>query len=379
MKNLGRVFCRKQCVVAVLLLATFYLGMNIVTIEIYVKKNLSFKKSIKYNVTNDKTQTFSDQVESESYADSNIHDVNLNSTSLSFEHTTSASRTADIPCPDESPLLKGPVGVNFEGAGKNDSNWPPTFEEIAAAYPTLENGGYYPGPNDCRTENTLAIIIPFRDREEHLRFFLYYIHGILQRQQARYRIFVVEQDDDQIFNKGQLMNTGFIYAHNDTTLHPKCFFFHDVDTVSEDDRTLYRCRGGNEVLHLSHRIDKFNYEFCCGMTVGGVIGMTNEQFQNINGFSNAYYGWGAEDDDINARIIWIGRFSIHRPPDDYIRFKMIRHESDKKNPENNERLSLLNSWKERQSKDGLNSLQSTITSVVEYPTHTRILVNPKPK
>lgn len=31
---------------------------------------------------------------------------------------------------------------------------------------------------------------------------------------------------------------------------------------------------------------------------GGVSGMTTDQFQKINGFPNAFWGWGGEDDDL---------------------------------------------------------------------------------
>lgn len=31
---------------------------------------------------------------------------------------------------------------------------------------------------------------------------------------------------------------------------------------------------------------------------GGVSGLTVEQFQKINGFPNAFWGWGGEDDDL---------------------------------------------------------------------------------
>ena len=34
---------------------------------------------------------------------------------------------------------------------------------------------------------------------------------------------------------------------------------------------------------------------------GGVTAFTAEQFKNANGFSNLFYGWGGEDDDIYNR------------------------------------------------------------------------------
>ena len=35
---------------------------------------------------------------------------------------------------------------------------------------------------------------------------------------------------------------------------------------------------------------------------GGVSGMTREQYEAINGFSNSFFGWGGEDDDLYNRL-----------------------------------------------------------------------------
>ena len=37
------------------------------------------------------------------------------------------------------------------------------------------------------------------------------------------------------------------------------------------------------------------------LLVGGVLALTPEQFENVNGYSNNFYGWGGEDDDIAYR------------------------------------------------------------------------------
>ncbi len=39
----------------------------------------------------------------------------------------------------------------------------------------------------------VAVIIPYRDREEHLSLLLYHLHPMLRKQQLDYTVIVVEQ------------------------------------------------------------------------------------------------------------------------------------------------------------------------------------------
>ena len=57
---------------------------------------------------------------------------------------------------------------------------------------------------------------------------------------------------------------------------------------------------------------------------------------------------------------------------------MIRHSKDKRNPDNDDRIILLQNATDRQPYDGLNSLQTSIKSVIRFPTHTRIKVETTP-
>lgn len=38
-----------------------------------------------------------------------------------------------------------------------------------------------------------------------------------------------------------------------------------------------------------------------GSIFGGVSAIRTDQFVKINGFSNSYWGWGGEDDDLSVR------------------------------------------------------------------------------
>ena len=57
------------------------------------------------------------------------------------------------------------------------------------------------------------------------------------------------------FNRGMLMNIGFVEAMN---IRPfDCFIFHDVDLLPENDRNLYNCP--EQPRHMSVAVDVFNY------------------------------------------------------------------------------------------------------------------------
>lgn len=68
----------------------------------------------------------------------------------------------------------------------------PSFKHLEESIESLKPGGFYK-PTDCVEREKLAIIIPYRDRENDLKLLLNYLHPFLQRQSRYYRIFLVEQ------------------------------------------------------------------------------------------------------------------------------------------------------------------------------------------
>ncbi|CAF1612551.1 unnamed protein product, partial [Didymodactylos carnosus] len=67
-----------------------------------------------------------------------------------------------------------------------------TLYEVEMNYSDVRSGGSW-SPANCLARHRVAIIIPYRDRLEHLTVLLYYLHPILQRQELDYKIFVSEQ------------------------------------------------------------------------------------------------------------------------------------------------------------------------------------------
>ena len=146
-----------------------------------------------------------------------------------------------ISCDQIERNYTGPLQVTFEA---------PSFEQIAEEYPNLKPGGLFE-PKFCEPAN-VAIVIPCRNREQHLRAFLHHMHAILQRQLLKYQFFVVEQYGNDVFNKATLMNIGFTEAYQ--LGNWDYVIFHDVDLFVEDDRAQFTCPDGP--VHLAGYLDK---------------------------------------------------------------------------------------------------------------------------
>ena len=53
---------------------------------------------------------------------------------------------------------------------------------------------------------------------------------------------------------------------------------------------------------MSVAVDKFKYKLPYKSIFGGVVAISTKVFQELNGFSNLFWGWGGKDDDMAVRI-----------------------------------------------------------------------------
>ena len=173
-------------------------------------------------------------------------------------------------CPDKPPHLLGKLKLDKENEDVN-------MLDLIHNYTWVNDGGRYQ-PAGCTPRHKVAIIVPHRGRERHLRQFLKAIHPIMKRQQADYGVFVVHQHGNGRFNKAKLLNIGYVEALKEDDYD--CFIFHDVDLLAEDDRNLYRC--ADVPRHLSVGIDKWDYQLPYDALFGGVIAMTKKQFRQVS-------------------------------------------------------------------------------------------------
>ena len=162
-------------------------------------------------------------------------------------------------------------------------------------------------------ENKLGVVVPYRDREQHLKEFIPAIGKVLEEQGIEYEIIIVEQADTKPFNRGKLLNIGVKKAFE---LECNYVALHDVDMIPIDvdyskvDRPTHLATdfvGGERVT--------FDEYF------GGVTLFPTLEFMRVNGYSNEYWGWGYEDDD----LLW--RCSTSKVPLDIKRIPLRTYNS----------------------------------------------------
>uniref|UniRef100_A0AC34RD12 Beta-1,4-N-acetylgalactosaminyltransferase n=2 Tax=Panagrolaimus sp. JU765 TaxID=591449 RepID=A0AC34RD12_9BILA len=243
-----------------------------------------------------------------------------------------------------------------------------TEDQIAAANPLLEPGGEW-RPSNCTTLKKVAIIIPYRDRFSHLMRLLNFLFPILQRQLLNFRFIVTEQKGDDLFNKGRIMNAAFIFAEK---LGVDCVIFHDVDMFPQDDRTPYDCP--EQPRHIGAFVSNLGYQLWYNELVGGVLALTMDDYRQINGYSNLYWAWGGEDDDMGKRLL-SQNMTIERPNQQFARFSMLKH-GKRKRTAPKLIYKLLESAGTRWETDGVNNTNLWNVDHVDIrPLYYHLMVN----
>ncbi|XP_069739782.1 beta-1,4-galactosyltransferase 5-like isoform X3 [Narcine bancroftii] len=262
-------------------------------------------------------------------------------------------------------LNEGPIDVNMTEISMEE------IQKIFRKDPYMQIGGHWK-PRDCIPRWKVAILIPFRNRHEHLPILLRHLIPLLQHQRLQFAFYVIEQAGYHPFNRAMLFNVGFMEALKD--MDWDCVVFHDVDHIPENDRNYYGC--GEMPRHFAAKLDKYMYLLPYNEFFGGVSGLTVEQFKKINGFPNAFWGWGGEDDDLWNRVQFTG-LAVTRPEGELGKYKSVPHHH-RGEVQFLGRYALLRHSKERQQLDGLHNLKYFPNITVEV-LYKNITVNLTPE
>jgi hypothetical protein len=151
-------------------------------------------------------------------------------------------------------------------------------------------------PESSRYAKRLAIIVPYRDRAEHLALFVphmltYFERDKLDRHIA-FSIHIVEQHGHEPFNRGKLLNCGYSIARG-----ADYFCFHDVDYLPIWADYSWSPNPARLIWH-GLRLQEDPQSF-----FGAVTLFDTTVFEALNGYPNGYWGWGFEDAEMRLRCV----------------------------------------------------------------------------
>jgi len=141
----------------------------------------------------------------------------------------------------------------------------------------------------------IIFIIPYRDREEHLKYYIDHINKTKKYynwNDSYMKFFFIHQYDKRLFNRGAMKNIGFIFVKNKYPNDYKniTLVFNDIDTYPETPELInYETQEGI-VKHF------YGYNWA----LGGIFSIKCSDFEKTKGFPN-FWGWGLEDNVMNDR------------------------------------------------------------------------------
>lgn len=202
----------------------------------------------------------------------------------------------------------------------------------------------------------MIIIVPYRDRHQHLMEFVPHM-----RKRFDAEILVVEQVDGKPFNRGKLLNIGFL----ETVVDGEYYCFHDVDMLpiqADYSRPL-------NPTHLATKAQQFGFKMPFAEYFGGVNLFLPEDFIGCNGYPNNMWGWGGEDDKIRKSVLAAG-FTIDSRECTY---RSLPHPRKINAALHQQNIQLLQ--QEGVESDGLGECQYTILKTEQHEGYTKITVD----
>ncbi len=167
------------------------------------------------------------------------------------------------------------------------------------------------------TKHKLGVCVPYRNREEHLKQFIPRVSKFLEDKGIDYAIYFAHQCDDKLFNRGAMKNIAAKQAFEDGCDY---IVWHDIDMVPEDDTCDYSYPAENP-QHIAVNISQSDYQLKYEQYFGGAVLFTQEQVYKTNGYSNDYWDWGMEDDDLFWRCV--KENMVNKTTLDYSKFKKV--------------------------------------------------------
>ena len=141
----------------------------------------------------------------------------------------------------------------------------------------------------------LGVCVPYRNREEHLHEFVPKVGKYLKSQGIDFCMYFGHQCNDKLFNRGKTKNIAAEQAFKDGCTH---IVWHDIDMIPEEDGGADYSYPEKAPRHIATQISQMDYQLKYHEYFGGAVVFSKEQVMNTNGYSNDYWDWGMEDDDL---------------------------------------------------------------------------------
>tara|TARA_Y100000296_G_scaffold35816_1_gene41506 strand:+ start:12 stop:1481 length:1470 start_codon:yes stop_codon:yes gene_type:complete len=150
----------------------------------------------------------------------------------------------------------------------------------------------------------LAVILPYS--EQHIENFVNHFEATIK---GDYKLCFIKQKSNRPLNKGKLFNIGYM-LHKDKFDY---FCFHDSDLIPISDECDYSYEekpislvGMRNPIRFGdqEKVQNFDdYTLPYDEYFGGAVLFTKNHFQEVNGYSNEYWGVGYEDYDLLLRCV----------------------------------------------------------------------------
>jgi hypothetical protein len=219
----------------------------------------------------------------------------------------------------------------------------------------------------------LGICIPYRNRKEHIERLIPHLSKHLTSRNIDHKFYVGHQVDDKLFNRGAMKNIAAHYAFEDGCDY---IAWHDVDMLSHEDGDYSYPE--KYPLHIATKLSKYQYGLGYDQYFGGVVLFTKEQAYDTNGYSNEYWDWGQEDDDLFWRCYFEGmttgkiikkysnkRVANFNGNDSFITIPTDREISSSLHGDHT--ISILFNAEQQQEKTPIWLVGDTMKRFVEYP------------
>ena len=141
----------------------------------------------------------------------------------------------------------------------------------------------------------LGVCVPYRNRELHMHEFIPKVGKYLKDKGIEFQMYFCHQTDDKLFNRGATKNIAAKHAFEEGCDY---IVWHDIDMIPDPDGGADYSFPKDNPRHIATNIEQMDWGLKYHEYFGGAVLFSKDQVYATNGYSNNYWDWGMEDDDL---------------------------------------------------------------------------------